>query len=67
MAERSKSERDKKQKEMEAAESEQQEMSLLDDPAQPEQASAVRGWVYFAVVVVGSLALNLLVAIAGGQ
>ena len=55
-----KSERDKKQQEMEKAEREQQELSLLDDPDQPDQASPIRGWIYFATIVAAALALNLI-------
>jgi hypothetical protein len=68
---RSKSGGERRQKEAELArvEAEQLVLSALDDPAHPDQASPIRGWAYFAVVVALSLVLNLLVliAITGGR
>ena len=65
----SKSERDRKQQETDKVEREQGAASLLDDPAQPDQASPMRGWVYFATIVVLVLALNLIVmvVVSGGR
>ncbi len=65
----SKSEAQKKQQQLEQVTREQEALSLLDDPAHPDQASPLRGWIYFAVIVALALTLNLvaLLAISGGR
>lgn len=58
-----------KQAEAEAVSAEQKMASLLDDPAHPDQASPLRGALYFAIIVGFALLLNLalMIVISGGQ
>jgi len=63
------SEADEKRREAESLTAEQKLVSLLDNPAKPDEASPLRGAAYFAVIVGGALVLNLalMVAISGGR
>jgi hypothetical protein len=65
----SKSERDQKQQEREQKDREQQGFSLLDNPSNPEEASPIRGWAYFAAILAVALLVNLvaLVMVSGGR
>ncbi len=62
-------ERKSKEDELKQVEGEQLYLSALDDPAQPDQASPIRGWAYFAAILAFALLLNLvlLVFVSGGR
>lgn len=71
MAERNKQRDDVRSKraETEAAEAEEEARDLLDDPAVLGEPSPTRHWLYFLLVMTGSMVVNLiaLVMVSGGR
>lgn len=62
---------DVRDKERETAQrkSEEEALDLLDDPQRPDEASPVRHWIYFSLVLVGSFLINVvaLLLVSGGK
>lgn len=66
---RKSSQAQEKRKEAAQVEREQKLQSLLDSPLHPDQASPIRGWAYFAVIIGVALILNfaVMVILSGGR